>query len=52
MWKLEVIRDGEIVCTEWGYEDLRWTLAYYARVRPDQNYRLYDADGDLYDAWM
>lgn len=49
-YRLEVIRDGERVMTEYCRElaHLRGVMAYYISVRPDQEYRLYnDITGEL-----
>ena len=55
MYRLEVIRDGKNVVTEYCRElaHLRGVMAYYISMRPDQKYRLYnDINGKLIDEWM
>lgn len=53
LWRLEVIRNGKVITRDWGRDGkhLYHTMLQYIKMNPDLDYKLYDADGNLYDAW-
>lgn len=53
MWRLEVIKNGECVMSEWCVEGhhLKSVMRYYIQIHPEHDYRLYNQYNELIDGW-